>query len=233
MGNSISTLMNKKVDGIIIAAVSINDNYVSRVYESGFPIMLCIRNIDGRNINSVEVDNFKGSELAVKHLVELGHKQISFIAGPDQFSTSYGRYQGYKHSLNSYGLDYNESLVFKGDFKYENISSYIDKILDISNPPTAIFVSSDQLAFAVLEAINLNGLKIPQDISVISFDDISISSNPYIGLTTISQSKTEMATIALTQLIKIIEGELTQLPVQITLEPKLIIRKTTAQPSRL
>src|SRR5690606_13190858 len=109
----------------------------------------------------------------------------------------------------------------------ESVLEFVSNILQKEDRPTAIIASSDQIAITVLEAISQNGFKVPDDVAVVGFDNINVSSNPYIGLTTISQQKRKMVEEALNTLISLIEDETKEMPNPVLIPPKLITRKTT------
>ncbi|WHY94767.1 LacI family DNA-binding transcriptional regulator [Neobacillus cucumis] len=225
----IRMLLNRRVDGIMIASVNRWDTYVSELYQSGFPVILFNRTTDDPNMHSVILDNEQGAQLAVSHLVDLGHKRISFISGPSKYSTFYQRLEGYKHALKQYHLPYEEEMVFNENLTYKEIEKFVKSIFSIHDPPTSFFASSDHMAFFVMDAVARMGFKVPEEISIIGFDDIDISSNPYINLTTISQQKKKMAISALDILLSLIENEdRLKKPVQVRIVPELMIRGTTS-----
>ena len=225
----IKMLLNRRVDGIMIASINRWDTFTQELYKSGFPVILFNRTTDDSQIHSVNLDNEHGAQIAVKHLVELGHKQISFISGPSKFSTFHQRLKGYKQGLKNFNLPFNQELVYQGSLTYEEIGKFVGEVLSRAESPTSFFASTDHLAIFVMEAVARIGLKVPEEISIIGFDDIDISSNPYINLTTISQQKQKMASIALERLLSLIENPTSEEhPAQVTIAPELIIRGTTA-----
>jgi len=225
----IKMLLNRRVDGIMIASVNRWDTYVSELYKTGFPIILFNRTTDDSKLHSVILDNERGAQIAVSHLVNLGHKRISFISGPSKYSTFYQRLEGYKLALEKHYLPFTEEMVFHENLSYKEIEKFVRNIFSINDPPTSFFASSDHMAIFVMNAVARIGLKVPEEISIIGFDDIDISSNPYINLTTISQQKKKMAISALEILLSLIENEEPmKKPIQVTIAPELIIRGTTA-----
>jgi LacI family transcriptional regulator len=225
---SINTLIGKRVDGILVASVNRNDNKIKQLHEKGFPIVLYNSSIEYPMANFVVLDNIKGAKLAVNHLVELGHKKISYIAGPFKYLTTYQRFEGYKEALMQHDIPYEPDFVYNGEFSYQRIFEFTKELLNKKNRPTAFLAVSDQMALAILNAAASLNMNIPKDLSVVGFDDISLASNHFIGLTTVSQHMENMASLALEKLIDLIDNETDpSLPVQIILEPELKIRKTT------
>lgn len=227
--NLIKKLLARRVDGILIASLlERNDIIATKIYNSGFPIMLYNRQTEDDHNHYVVLNNEKGSRLAVNYLVSLGHKRISFLSGSTKYSTFNERYQGYINALKDNGIAFDESLVYTGDLSYDKIFEYTRDTLATENKPTCFFAASDSLAINVMDALTRMNFHIPKDISVIGFDNIQIASSKLINLTTISQNKFEKAKLALEKLLLLINKEhpIDQ-PIQITLEPELIIRQST------
>ncbi|MED1950675.1 LacI family DNA-binding transcriptional regulator [Brevibacillus centrosporus] len=225
---AISTLIGKRVDGILAAAVNRNNARVKQLYENGFPIVLYNSRLDDSEVNSISLDNKKGAMLAVEHLAELGHKKIAYIAGPSKYLTVYERYVAYREALQKYGLSYDSELVFNEELTHDKVVAFTKRILSRPDRPSAIFAMSDEMALAVMDGVAGVGLKIPDDVSIIGFDNINIAANSYIGLTTISQQKEKMALLALDNLIQLIESDQKDMqPVHVIIEPELLIRRTT------
>jgi LacI family transcriptional regulator len=229
---SIQTLIGKRVDGMIIASTNKHNKQIEQLYQSQFPVVLYNTALDSDEMNYVIVDNEKGAYIATEHLIQLGHRKIAFIAGPSTFYAMVQRMNGYKRALESYNLPLEEAFVYQDIFSYEKVFDFTTGILLQDNRPTSFFAVSDQMALAVLDAVTKLNLRVPEDVSIIGFDDINIASNTYIGLTTIAQHKEKMAALALQKLIDLIQGEeMESTPIQIVLEPELMIRKTTGRAS--
>jgi LacI family transcriptional regulator len=235
LDSAIQTLLNKRVDGLLIASASLHCSQVTELLKAKFPVVLFINLVENDDVNHVVLKNKKGAELAVDHLVELGHRNIAFVSGSFKYSTLYQRYIGYQAALQKHSLPikqeyvYNEEFINE-EFLYKKIYRFVDWSLSSKNAPTAFFTTSDQMAFAVLDAAAKKDIRIPEDISVIGFDDMNLSSNEAIALTTVSQQKERMATLALERLVMLIEnGDTVSTPIQLTLEPELIIRRTSGK----
>ena len=230
---SINTLIGKRVDGILVTSVNRDDTKIEQLHDDGFPIVLYNSSIDDPGANFVVIDNIKGAKLAVKHLLELGHKKIAYIAGPFKYLTTYQRFLGYKEAILDNGIPFEQDFIYNGEFSYQKIFGFTKELLTKKDRPTAFLAVSDQMALAVLDAAANLDLKIPEDVSVIGFDDIHLASNQFIGLTTVSQHMEVMASIALEKLIELIDVDsASSEPIRIVLEPELKIRKTTAYNSR-
>lgn len=226
-GRSIDTLLRKRVDGIIIASVRLDNKEINSFFNSGFPIVTYNRRpYEIKNSKYVVVDNKKGVKMAMEYLFDLKHKKIAYISGPLVYSTFYERYEGYKEALKDLGIEYDDLIVYKDILSYNQVFEFSLNLMRSSDSPTAFFASTDQMALAIMDAASRSGRHIPFDVSVIGFDDINISSNPYINLSTVSQQKEELAVKALNNLIYQIEGE-NEEDKKIILDPKLVIRRTT------
>jgi LacI family transcriptional regulator len=187
----------KKVDGAVLVTTSGDDDYVRSLIEEDYNIVLLDRDPHGLKVDTVKIDNFRGGYIATEYLLNLGHSNILFIEGVSYIDSSKERFNGYKKALKDKGIKFNSDFILSGDFfvesGYSSIKRYLDKYgLNFS----AIFASNDQMAMGAIKALNDKGISVPNDISVIGFDDSYIS--PYIipPLTTIKQRREEMGKIA-------------------------------------
>lgn len=223
----IDVLLQRKVDGFIFASVQCKDPSLDPVIASKVPYILYNRRMmQNDHINYVVLDNELGAYMAVEHLYKLGHRRIALVRGPNTFSTGRERFNGYLKALKSFGLKYDEKIVLQGKYNEKESYDAAIKLISSKDRPTAIFASNDLMALSALEAVISSGLRVPEDIAVVGFDDIEIASHSAIQLTTISQNRNMMAEIALDSLRKIINKESLQLPVQVVLKPMLTVRKT-------
>ncbi|MEE3954245.1 LacI family DNA-binding transcriptional regulator [Peribacillus frigoritolerans] len=226
---AINLLIGKRVEGIILTSVSKNyTEKIKKLHDNGFPVLLYNSFLDIKDVNFIVMDNNKGARLAVQHLIKLGHKKIAKISGPSKYLATYERTVGYKEEMMENGFEIDEGLIFNSEFSYDKIYSFTKKLLKKKDRPTAIIAASDQMALAVLDAASSLNLKIPADLSVVGFDNIRLSANEFIGLTTISQQMDQMSLTALEKLIYLIESkETSSSSIQIFLKPELMVRKTT------
>ncbi|MBO0998113.1 LacI family DNA-binding transcriptional regulator [Bacillus sp. SD075] len=226
---AINLLIGKRVEGIILTSVSKNyTEKIKKLHDNGFPVLLYNSFLDIKDVNFIVMDNNKGARLAVQHLLKLGHKKIAKISGPSKYLATYERTVGYKEEMMENGYEIDEGMIFNSEFSYDKIYSFTKKLLKKKDRPTAILAASDQMALAVLDAASNLNLKIPDDLSVVGFDNIRLSANEFIGLTTISQQMDQMSLTALEKLIYLIENkEASSSSIQIFLKPELMVRKTT------
>jgi LacI family transcriptional regulator len=222
---SLKTLVEKCVDGIIIANIHHKNSMVN---ELDLPVVYFNRKGEKEENHYISADNNKGIFLAVQHLVKLGHKKIAFLTYPSLFPSFHERFQGYLTALETFALRMDPSLIYDRGLSHEHINQFISDSLSRHDHPTAFITTTDQQAMSVMDAVSRLGFRIPQDISIVGFGDIDISSHPYIGLTSVSIHKSEMAESALKTLITLIETKKEdKLPIQLIMEPELVTRNTT------
>jgi LacI family transcriptional regulator len=157
----------------------------------------------------------------MEYLLGLGHKRIGFISGRAELESSTRRLMGYRDALKKARLPVDEQLIASGDYTTETGITCARQLLSMQNPPTAIFASNDQMSMGVFQVAQERGLRIPQDLSVIGFDNIMESK--YMGLTTVDQFISEMGFVATQMLIKLINGELLETQTY-KMQTQLVIR---------
>ncbi len=225
----IDLLRSKGVDGIIFASVDINDPDIAPLLDDRFPFVLVNRKIINhaleKKIDYVVLDNFSGGYMAMQHLQKLGHRRIAIVAGSFDISTAVERTEGAKKAMIDNGLTIERRLIVECSFSKDKAYEATRSLLAHESPPTAIFAQNDFMALGVREAIFDAGLRIPEDIALIGFDDIAASSLRGIELTTISQKKYEMGTMAVEILCNRIEDSSAPTR-QICLPPEIVVRKS-------
>jgi LacI family transcriptional regulator len=227
-----SALASHDTDGVILVTSELTEPQLAQLREDGIPLVVVDpANMPDPELPSVGATNWSGGLAATDHLVALGHQRIAAITGPVEYLCSRARVDGYRSALERAGLSYQPSLVRNGDFQHEGGFANGGDLLDLPEPPTAIFAGSDQQALGVYEAARQRGLRIPQDLSVVGFDDLPAA--PWVSppLTTVRQPLTEMGRAAAAMLGEIIDG----LPLRsqrVELSTELIVRESTARPSR-
>jgi LacI family transcriptional regulator len=228
---SINMLRSKGVDGIIFSSAHIDDPNIVELAEEGFPIILVNRKtyhpIIKEKVDYVGVDNILGGFLAVEHLVRLGHKRIGVIGGSSESSVGFERLEGGKRALEAYNLEKVDDYFLEGDFLKESGYQGGKRFLKMAEPPTAIFATNDYMALGVYQAMIEEGVRVPEDMALIGFNDIEFSAMKGVELTTIGQKKFEMGPLAVKTLVEKIEGREPQpFTEEIFLQPELIVRKT-------
>jgi len=213
----VSLLTNSISDGVIIVAP------VAGEFSIDAPIVSIDPLASNPNYPAVHATNYQGALEAMDYLLGLGHKRIGFISGRAELESSNRRLMGYRAALETAGIPIDEKLIASGDYTTETGISGARELLALENPPTAIFASNDQMAMGVFQLAEELGIRIPEDLSVIGFDNITESK--YMGLTTVDQFISDMGYVATQMLIKIING----LPLEdqtYRMQTRLVIRNS-------
>jgi len=223
----IKLLRRKRVDGLVIATATLDDPHLLELQRFRIPFVLVSRLAEKVEAPFVVVDDRKGGRLAVEHLVSLGHKKIGFIGGPANVHSSLERMQAYREVLAEYKLPFYRKWVTFASFTQEAGRAIGKVMLSAKDRPTAIFAANDLIALGVMEAAEDLGLRIPEDLSLVGYNNIAYAALPRIQLTTVAQPMREMGRIAAEFVIDVLEGK-REPRLSLRLEPTLIIRRTTA-----
>lgn len=218
----------RRVDGILVTASRVGALYVPLLSELKVPIVLINNQHPDEFIYSVMIDNLKASTQVMKHLIGLGHRRIAYIGDQAGFLSDTERFAGYRQGLAFAGYPFLPELVVHGDGKPEGGRQAMDKLLTLPVPPTAVFCYNDMSALGALRALYAHGVKVPDDISLVGFDDLAIASYTSPQLTTVSQPKQQMGRMAMDTMLKLISG--VDAKANIKVEGALIIRESTAPP---
>ncbi|OLN22033.1 LacI family transcriptional regulator [Domibacillus antri] len=223
-GEFLNVLRQKQADGIVLLTARMETSLIEE-FALDYPLVLACEYIEGSTIPTVSIDNISGARKATEYLISLGHKKIGMITGPLNVVLGRDRLKGFSQAMARHDLPVEPSLVQEGNFTYDSGYNMMLKFLALSNPPTAVFAANDEMAFGAVKAVKDRRMRVPEDISVIGFDDIEFSSIFEPPLTTISQPTFEIGTTAMELLLKLInEDELTRN--QYILEDKLIERQS-------
>lgn len=178
----------RNVDGVFVVTADMADTDLTALFDSD--IKCVTTDVPYNSIPLVYSDNKQGSMLATNHLLELGHKKIAHIGGPLSTLAGSERLEGYKEALSLAGIPFNSDYYIEA-MEFDSQSGYecMNQLLDLPQPPTAVFVMCDLSALGVFKAINERGLKVGEDISVVGFDDIELASHTHPSLTTIRQNR--------------------------------------------
>jgi LacI family transcriptional regulator len=225
--NYLNVLRQKQVDGVIMAPASEERKHLKEVVTHWAKNMVFINRVNLGSVTSVLIDDIRGGRMAVEHLINKGYQKIAFVGGLADISSNRERFQGYQEALEAAGLKLNQAYIGGGDFKRASGHQVTERLLQLDPRPDAIFAANDILALGVIQAIKEQGLRIPEDMAVIGFDDIEFAALPEIQLTTVMQPKYDMGKLALQTLVAQIKGEERMVARKIMLEPDLICRKTT------
>lgn len=216
-------------DGLLVLLPRDLGSYVETLKQQRFPFVLIDYPADENRVPSVIASNWQGAYDATSYLISIGHTRIGIITGFMEIAAAVNRLEGYKAALSDHGIDYDPSLVYEGDFFQTDGFAGASALLDLPHPPTAIFASNDVAAFGVMDAIRSRGLRIPQDVSVIGFDDIPQAQHSFPKLTTVRQPLAQMGRIGAQMLLRRIANP--DLPVQqLEVATELIIRDSCQPP---
>lgn len=222
-------VQNQDVDGILIMAPLSNKNTLTELCKAGIPSMLISTAADSK-ISYVDADNVKGAFEATEYLIRLNHSKIAIITAKQGWGTNLrDRLKGYKTALKKNGLGFDEKMVIYTSNTYEEDGyKAMSNILDLNPMPTAVFVTGYWLTTGAINAIKVKGLKIPEDISVIGFDDFPSALMMQPPLTTVRQPFYDIGRIAVKSLIEIISKR-SHKPVRTVLKTELVIRNSCSE----
>ena len=223
-------LMGRRVDGLIVAPSSGNADLLRSAIESGLPVVLLDRSIPGLTADVVLSDNESGAFDAVSYLIGIGHRRIGIIAGRLEVSTGADRMAGYVRAIQTHGIPADESLIEVAKFKRDIAYDKTMKMLNRAEPPTALFVCNNVMTAGTMAALKAAGKKVPEDISVIGFDDSEWAALMDPPLTVVAQPIVELGTRAAQTLMRRISRGRVKTPRAVVLKPELILRDSCARP---
>ncbi|EMK6855556.1 substrate-binding domain-containing protein [Vibrio cholerae] len=226
MKASINTLLQKRVDGLLLMCSTLEgerldvfDRYpdIPIVVMDWGPILFAS--------DKIQDNSLQGGYMAAKHLIECGHKEIGCITGPLIRHQAQMRYEGYKRALAEAGIAINPDWIVESDFECEGGYQAFEKLYERGKLPSALFVSNDMMAMGVIQAANQRGLRVPDDLSLIGYDDVHIAKFMTPALTTIHQPKYRLGKAAVDTLLYRLENPDTTAQV-VQLEPTLVVRNS-------
>ncbi|TCN28132.1 LacI family DNA-binding transcriptional regulator [Mesobacillus foraminis] len=224
----VSVLKKKYIDGIIIATGLKNTAALQELLNDEIPVALLAREVPSLAVNTVVVNDFLGAFEATSYLIKLGHKKIAMVTEDIYFPVTQSRLEGYKQALEQGGLPYNEELVAINNTSYGDALNSTVELLDVPEPPTAIFASTETLAIGVMQGAREYGLDIPKELSIVGFDNSILAKMSYPPLTTVSQPIREMGKKVIELLVEEIKNP-QQVKQRIVMSPELIIRGTATE----
>lgn len=214
----------KQLDGAFIMGLKLTDEYYKELNSIKYPCILQDIHIQNPMVGCIGIDNIKGAYMAVEHLIKLGHRRIGFINGHGDAFVSYERLDGYYLALNRNGIPIDNSLIADGGFDDKIAEEAAGRLMREHRDMTAIFCASDLMAIGAVSSLNSLGYTVPDDISVVGFDDLYITQFLTPKLTTIRQDRGKIGTAAANILISMVAGQVIG---RVLVEPELIIREST------
>ena len=219
------------MDGIILISPKISTEYLKILDDREIPVVLVDNESPGNRMDVIMVDNFQGGKLAAEHLIGLGHEKIACIMGPFTDNPSFERVKGYQAAFNEKNISIPADYLRKGNFDVYSGVDCADALLEMADPPTAIFACNDMMAMGAIQSVVKHGLRVPEDISVVGFDDVSMAEYFVPSLTTIRQPMHEIGSEALKAMMESI-SQPDKSHRRITLDVHLIERDSTTQLKR-
>jgi LacI family transcriptional regulator len=223
----VDTLLNRWVDGLIFATATDQSDHILKLKERGFPVVLLVRHMKEK-VDAFIADNYGGAYKAVTTLIEKGHRNIAIVNGPLELTLYAERFDGYKKALRDAGIAYDDKLVTSGISGDENGYHVMASLLKNGIIPDAVFATSDPKAIGIVRAIKDFGLRVPEDISIIGFDNLEISSLLDPQLTTVSQPLYEMGAAAVDKLVELLSSKESTEPQVHVLDVELIMRNSVS-----
>lgn len=219
----IEVLRSRRVDGIIVLTGRLTDQALKTCAKS-VPIVVTGRSLKAAGLISLNFDNFEGGRLATQHLIDLGHRGIAFISGDPDHPDAVERLRGYRAALEAAGLTYDPHLVIPGEFHEVSGLLAVDRLLESRQRFTAIFAANDQMAVGAVLGLHRRSLRVPEDVSVVGFDDLPSSLFSIPPLSTIHQPAYELGRLAASAMVQLLAGDKSteELPA-----PRLIARESS------
>lgn len=225
----VGTITRGMADGLLLLLPRNSAEYLDSLRARKFPYILIDHTGRGDADHSVGATNKQGGYDATKYLIDLGHRRIGFVTGTLDLRCSIDRLAGYKQALLDHNIPVDMQLVYPGDFSQQSGQEAGKGLLRLEQPPSAVFASNDVMSFGVMEAAREIGLSVPDDLSVIGFDDIPQATLVYPPLTTIRQPLEEMGRVATRLLLNLIADPLTEVE-SVTLPTRLVVRQSCQPP---
>jgi LacI family transcriptional regulator len=223
----IEELIAHRVEGILIAPVSdASKGHLERLAKFGVPYVLVDRTVPGVDADAVLGDSTGGAKQLVEHLISLGHRRIGLIVESDDVSTARDRRRGYDAALDAAGVRLDPLLVVETTVDPEGGAAGMRRLLELEDPPTAVFTVNNLVAVGAIEAVRSAGLEVPDDIALVCFDDIEYASRLYPFLTAMEQPAETFGTLGAQLLVDRIEGRGTERKRMVVLPADFIVRKS-------
>jgi LacI family transcriptional regulator len=225
----VASMVQGMVDGLLLVLPRNFEDYMGTLARQNFPFTLIDHQGTGNPCPAVGTTNWQGAYSATEYLLGLGHRRIGFITGSMELGCSQERLDGYRAALCAHGLPDTPELVYEGDFRQTDGYAGASALLDLPVPPGAIFASNDLMAIGAMDAVRSRGLRIPEDVSIVGFDDIPQAAMLRPSLSTVQQPLEEMGRAATRMLLGLIKNPQEAVN-RLELPTRLIIRDSTAAP---
>jgi LacI family transcriptional regulator len=219
-----------KVEGLVLAPTGRLEDYErDQILGLHTPMVIVDRLLPSLPFDSVTLDNVRAAMEATSHILDHGHRRVGMLGGPDYLSAASERRAGYHAALQQRGIAYDEAIVRDGRFREEDAFVECQRILSLTDRPTALFVANNHMLIGVMRAMAELGLRCPQDISLVSVDDFRWANAFTPRLTTVSQPIREIGEAAVNLLLDRLSGSPPSDPVNLVMQPRLIVRDSCLQ----
>ena len=224
----IDILLSRRVDGIIVLTGRLTDAALKNVAKR-VPVVVTGRAVKAAGLFSLNFDNTEGGRLATRHLIDLGHRKIAFISGDPRHPDATQRLSGYRTALEQAGIVFKPELVVQGEYNEASGVAAVSALIAARQTFTAIFAANDQMAIGAAHGLQRHSLRVPEDVSLVGFDDLPTSLYALPPLTTVHQPAYEMGSLAAEALLQLLEGTKPQQAVPL---PRLIVRDSCQRTKR-
>ena len=221
---SISVLRARRVDGIIAIDARLSDDALIELVKE-LPVVVTGRNLEAPHLASLRFDNFSGAREATDYLLDLGHRRIAFIAGDPAHQDALERQRGYLHALAARGVPADEALLIPGDYRESSGAVAVERLLQQRTEFTAVFAANDQMALGAMLGLYKHRVRVPQQVSVVGFDDLQAGQFSTPPLTSVHQPSYEMGQLAARAMAALLDGRPPHLAMP---APRLIVRESAA-----
>ncbi|MDW6002701.1 DNA-binding transcriptional regulator CytR [Vibrio mangrovi] len=225
----VNLVFTKQADGMLLLGTDLPFDASKSEQKNLPPMVMACEYAPELELPTVHIDNLTSAFEIVNYLTQMGHKRIGEIAGPDSAALCHFRHQGYMQALRRAGITMNPAYYYKGDFSFEAGVKAIRQLLGLSDPPGAVFCHNDMMAIGAIQEAKRLGVRVPQDLSVVGFDDINFAQYCDPPLTTVSQPRYEIGRQAMLMMLEVLRGHDVRAGSRL-LETKLVIRDSVAPP---
>jgi DNA-binding LacI/PurR family transcriptional regulator len=216
-----------RVDGVIATCLPRLESTIQRI-KKHVPLVVLDNSSVDKSIPSVIIDNFNADLESVNYVYSLGNRRIGFVMGLEDSDVGKNRFAGYRQGLNQNGIGFDEKLVFRGNYSYESGEAGADYFARLAAPPTVIICANDSMAMGAMRSLHQHGIRVPDDMSIVGFDDIEVASQITPALTTVVAPIEKIATTASEMLCQLMDGK-QPVSSHVALPANLIIRQTCAR----
>lgn len=220
-------LISKRVDGIVYTTMSTELDQLQPLLDNKIPLVTFEREYE--QIDAILLDNVQAGHDATRHLIDLGHRRIACICGPDAKTRSHARIQGYERALDSAGIRFDPDLIQAGDWTCQSGQQAARQLFELSSPPSAIFASNDMMAIGALTFLHEAGIRVPEDVSIIGLDNIALSAFTSPPLTTVATPIAEVGRRLFALLFDRMSGRRSPAPQRFTVHGEIVVRGSTAR----